>query len=136
MIAQICAVAAGGAIGAVGRYLIGLAMPALAAALHLTGAFPIATFAANFLGCFAIGMLSVFFDEGPQKGAGTWRLFAITGILGGFTTFSTFGLETVQLLERGALSMAGVNVTASLVVCLAGVIAGRALMRAAFMAQA
>lgn len=135
MVAQICAVAAGGAIGAVGRYLLGLAMPAIAAALHVPGGFPIATFAANFLGCFAIGVLSVFFDEGSQKASGTWRLFAITGILGGFTTFSTFGLETVQLIERGAIGMAGANMAASLAACLAGVVVGRMLMRAIAMAQ-
>lgn len=136
MIAQVCAVAAGGAIGAVGRYLVGLATPALVAALHLPGSFPFATFAANFLGCFAIGALSVFFDEGPHKQAGAWRLFAITGVLGGFTTFSTFGLETIQLIERGAFGMAGANVAFSLAACLAGVVLGRALMRAIVLTQA
>ncbi len=98
MLGNIVAVAVGGALGATGRYLIGLGVPALCAMLHIAGEFPLSTFVANFLGCFAIGVLSVLFDEGPWHNASSWRLFAITGILGGFTTFSTFSLETVALV--------------------------------------
>lgn len=127
MIAQLCAVAAGGAIGATARYLVGFAAPAIAAALHVPDGFPAATFAVNFVGCFTIGILSAAFDGGPWNGHSSWRLFAITGVLGGFTTFSTFGLETVELLENGSAAMAAANVSVSLVVCLAGVVAGRAL---------
>ncbi len=135
MFMQLCAVAAGGAIGAAGRYLIGLGVPAIAAAFHMPGDFPAATFAANFIGCFAIGVLSVLFDGGPWDGKSCWRAFAITGILGGFTTFSTFGLETVALIEKGAAGMAAANVGVSLIACLAGVVAGRALARVVFAAH-
>lgn len=136
MFMQLCAVAAGGAIGAAGRYLIGLGVPAAAATFHMPGDFPAATFAANFIGCFVIGVLSVLFDGGPWDGKPCWRAFAITGILGGFTTFSTFGLETVALIEKGAVGMAAANVGISLAACFAGVVAGRALARALFVAHA
>lgn len=127
MLFNVCAVAAGGAIGAVGRYLVGLAIVPCAAALHIPADFPAATFVANFAGCFAIGVLSVLFDEGPWRGNAAGRLFAITGVLGGFTTFSTFGLETVLLLERGEAALAALNAGLSLAACLAGVVAGRVL---------
>ena len=135
MFMQLCAVAAGGAIGAAGRYLVGLGVPAVAASLHVPGDFPAATFAVNFIGCFVIGVLSVLFDGGPWNGEAGWRAFAVTGVLGGFTTFSTFGLETVSLIERGAAGMAALNAGLSLGACLAGVMAGRALARALFVAQ-
>ncbi|MDO4443869.1 MAG: CrcB family protein, partial [Slackia sp.] len=57
-------------------------------------------------------------------------LFAITGVLGGFTTFSTFGLETVLLLEQGSYATAAANVGIGLAACLAGVVAGRMAARA------
>ena len=131
MLVDMCVVAAGGAIGAAGRYLVGLAIPPLAAGVHLPGDFPAATFVASFAGCFLIGVLSVLFDAGPWQGKACWRLFAITGILGGFTTFSTFGLETATLLERGAYGMAAANAGISLAACLAGVAAGRVAAKAA-----
>lgn len=127
MLANFCAVALGGALGAVGRYAIGLAVASAGAAGGLSWlcGFPLATFLANALGCFLIGMLSVLFDEGPGREQASWRLFAITGVMGGFTTFSTFSLETAALATDGAWGMAALNVTASLVACLAGVVAGR-----------
>lgn len=130
MLSEICAVAAGGALGATGRYLIGLAANPAAAALHIPADFPIATFATNFIGCFAIGVLSVLFDAGPWQEKPLARLFAITGVLGGFTTFSTFGLETIALIEREAYGMAAANAGVSLAACLAGVAAGRLAAKA------
>ncbi|WP_417753522.1 fluoride efflux transporter CrcB [Slackia sp.] len=125
---ELCAVALGGALGAVGRYAVGLAVAALAPEAFL-GGFPVATLIANVLGCFVIGVLSALF-EGPFAGRDHVRLFAVTGVLGGFTTFSTFSLETVQLLESGAWGMAGSNAAVSLGACLAGVMAGRAIVHA------
>ncbi|MFR3273522.1 MAG: fluoride efflux transporter FluC [Slackia sp.] len=74
-------------------------------------------------------VLSALF-EGPFAGRDHVRLFAVTGVLGGFTTFSTFSLETVQLLESGAWGMAGANAAVSAGACLAGVMAGRAIAHA------
>lgn len=123
---NVCVVAIGGAIGAAARYLATLAISqAASVAPWFAGPFPWATLLVNFAGCFVIGIFSVFFDEGAWRGAGAWRVFAITGILGGFTTFSTFGLETILLIERGALGTACLNAGASLTLCLAGVAAGR-----------
>ena len=119
---ELCAVAFGGALGAVGRYAVGLAVAALAPEAFL-GGFPVATLIANVFGCFVIG-------EGPFAGRDHVRLFAVTGVLGGFTTFSTFSLETVQLLESGAWRMAGANAAVSLGACLAGVMAGTVTVHA------
>lgn len=124
MLANVCAVALGGALGAVARYMVGLGVAAWGPAAAL-GGFPLATFIANVCGCFLIGVLSVFFAGESMQGKDAWRLFAITGIMGGFTTFSTFSLETVTLAQDGAWGMATVNVVVSLAACLIGVVIGR-----------
>ena len=121
-------VAFGGAFGAMGRYAIGLVVSACVPEAFLCG-FPLATFIANLFGCFAIGVLSALF-EGCFSGRDSLRLFAVTGVLGGFTTFSTFSLETVKLFESGAWAMASANALVSLGACLIGVVAGRALVHA------
>lgn len=77
---ELCAVAFGGALGAVGRYAVGLAVAALAPEA-LLGGFPVATLIANVFGCFVIGVLSALF-EGPFAGRDHVRLFAVTGVLG------------------------------------------------------
>lgn len=124
MLLNVLAVAGGGAIGAVCRYLVGVLVGRVGADAAFWGAFPLSTFIANVLGCFVIGFLSVAFD-GPLAGKDQARLFAITGIMGGFTTFSTFSLETVTLFQDGAWGMAALNVVLSLAACLAGVVLGR-----------
>ncbi|WP_297632694.1 CrcB family protein [uncultured Slackia sp.] len=96
---ELCAVALGGALGAVGRYAVGLAVAALAPEAFL-GGFPVATLIANVLGCFVIGVLSALF-EGPFAGRDHVRLFAVTGVLGGFTTFSTFSNDGLILMKQG-----------------------------------
>ena len=85
--------------------------------------FPWGTLAVNAIGCFAIGLLATFADEHHVLSAGA-RLFLVAGLLGGFTTFSTFGLETWQLIEDRAVWMAAANVLGSVVVGLAAVILG------------
>lgn len=115
----------GGGAGAVLRYELGGWVQAQGGA-----AFPWGTFAVNALGCLAIGVLATWIDERAGGGADL-RAFLLTGLLGGFTTFSAFGLETWRLVEAGALGGAAANAVGSVVVCLAAVAAGAAIARAA-----
>lgn len=92
--------------------------------------FPWGTFAVNVLGCFVIGLLATWIDERTGAGAAA-RLFLVPGLLGGFTTFSAFGLETWRLLEGAAFGAAAANAVGSVLVCLAAVAAGVAIARAA-----
>lgn len=93
------AVAFGGAVGALLRYYIGLG-------LNQKGVLPWGTLTVNLLGSFLIGLLVLLSVK--QKWADPWYLFAVTGVLGGFTTFSAFSFENLQLLQDGkpALAMA------------------------------
>jgi fluoride exporter len=98
---QVFLVALGGGIGAVARYtLSGLV-------LHQTleWRFPAGTFVVNLVGCLVVGLLAGFIVRDEIFSADT-RLFLITGILGGFTTFSAFGIETVYLMRRGEMWVA------------------------------
>ncbi len=108
-------VALGGAFGAVCRY--GLSQ------LPVESSFPIATFFTNLIGAFLIGFISgVSEKKGVSK---EMVLFIKTGFCGGFTTFSTFSLETVTLLEQGKYGIGTVYMALSLVCCLAGVVLGQ-----------
>jgi len=107
-------VALGGAIGSVARFK--LSMLLLQAAVNWR--FPLGTFAVNVCGCFFIGLL-VALAEKYQWGNGDTRLFLITGLLGGFTTFSAFGLETFLLLKRGEIMTAIGYVLLSVIIGLA-----------------
>jgi fluoride exporter len=121
---DIAAVAVGGAIGATLRWALGTWM------VERTGAsFPWHTFTINILGAFLIGVLMALSMEKGLVG-GSWRLFLGTGILGGFTTFSTLSYESVALMNQG-LWMAGfANMFGSGVAGLAaawlGLVVGRA----------
>src|SRR4051812_40165086 len=101
-------VAAGGAVGSMARYQIG----AWVLARTETWAFPLGTFLVNVLGCLVAGVL---IGVAEYRGFLTLelRLLLFTGFLGGFTTFSAFGVETVALIERGAWSVAIAYVLAS-----------------------
>lgn len=111
--ANILLVGAGGFIGSIARYLLG------GWVLHhtLAGKFPWSTFVVNVLGCLLIGVLSGMIERlewfTPQM-----RLLLLTGLLGGFTTFSAFGLETVFLLRRGEPWIAAAYVLASVLACI------------------
>ena len=113
-------VALGGALGSVARYaLSGIAVRWLGAA------FPYGTLFVNATGSFAIGLLAalVAADGRPSLGADA-RAFLLVGVLGGFTTFSSFSLETLNLARSGALAPALLNVAGSVVLCLAAVSLG------------
>lgn len=114
-------VAAGGALGSVARYqLSGLL-------LQHTGdwRFPAGTFAVNVTGCLAAGVLAGL-AEGHGLLSADARLFLFVGLLGGFTTFSAFGMETMHLLARGDTGVAFANVALSVAAGLAALWLGMA----------
>lgn len=112
----------GGGLGALARYGLGLAA---------TRAFgpdlPWGTLACNLIGGLAMGALAAALLSGA--GSENLRLFAGVGLLGGFTTFSAFSLETAAMLQRGDLALAGGYALASVVGSVAALFAGMALMR-------
>jgi CrcB protein len=115
-------VALGGAVGSVARYkLSGLVLQHT-----LDWRFPAGTFAVNVTGCLAAGLLAGLAEKHDLLSAEA-RLLLFTGVLGGFTTFSAFGLETMHLLKRGDLAIAGANVALSVVAGLAALWLGLGL---------
>ncbi len=92
-------VALGGGLGAAGRYGVSLVLPAK------PGEWPWATFSINVLGSLLIGVLAGWLSTRGEAGE-PWRLFLGVGVLGGFTTFSAYSLETLRMVERGEWSMA------------------------------
>ena len=114
------AVAVGGALGSAARHgvnrLVHQAWPLLR--------FPIATVIVNVVGCCVIGMLAGLTATGRLPMRTTWREFVVVGVLGGFTTFSTFGLDTIVLVRSGASHQALLNVILQLVCGVGGVYAG------------
>ncbi len=119
---KILLVATGGAIGAVSRYLLGRWIQSL-----VDSEFPYGTLLVNLLGCFLIGVIMTLVED-RQFFRVEARLFLVTGILGGFTTFSSFGYETMEFLRAGDSRSALANISANVVVGLASVLAGRALV--------
>lgn len=109
-------VAVGGALGAVARYGLSTAFAGTTAALR----FPWPTLGINVAGCFLIGLVAALWSRQPalSPAAGT---FLTAGVLGGFTTFSAFGLETLAMLRRGDLAPAAGYVAASVLLGLLAV---------------
>jgi fluoride exporter len=122
--AVLTAVSAGGALGALARYGATLAWP------HRPGTFPWATFAVNVTGCLLIGVLMVLVTE-------VWvahelvRPFLGTGVLGGYTTFSTYAVDVQRLVAAGSAGTALLYLAGTLVAALVAVSAGLGLARAA-----
>ncbi|MGH8310242.1 MAG: fluoride efflux transporter CrcB [Steroidobacteraceae bacterium] len=117
------AIGVGGALGSILRYTLSTATHRI-----VSTTFPIGTLVVNVLGSIAIGVLYVWlierFGARPEL-----RAFLIVGVLGGFTTFSSFSLETVTLLMQASYGRAALNVAASVLLCLLGTLAGIALGR-------
>ncbi len=122
MMMTVLQVALGGAIGAAARYLAGVTVG------HYWGHhdFPLGVIVVNIAGSFLMGMLIVFLG---QKGLTHWNAFLATGVLGGFTTFSSFSLETWRLIDEGRYDLAGAYVGLSVVAAILGLIAGVHLLR-------
>ncbi len=122
---QILAIAGGGALGALGRFWMSIGVYRL-----LGRDFPWGTLTVNALGSFLMGLLYVLFIErlatGPEL-----RSAVLVGFLGAFTTFSTFSMETLTLIETGYLGKALANMGASVLLCVLvcwlGVLLGRSL---------
>jgi fluoride exporter len=117
-------VAAGGAIGASGRYLVNVT----SGRLFGTG-FPVGTLVVNVLGSFLMGVLVVLLAE---KSGNRLAPFLMTGVLGGFTTFSAFSLDAITLWERGQTALAAGYVLASVLLSLAAFFLALHLFRGAF----
>ena len=109
---QILAIAAGGAVGSVLRYAVSTGVYSM-----LGRNFPYGTLAVNVIGSFLMGLLFVLMVERLDMSA-VWRMAILVGFLGAFTTFSTFSIETVNLLQGGDFMRAFLNVTVSVAFCL------------------
>lgn len=121
MIRNLIFVAAGGALGASLRYVVNVA------AGHVFGAgFPWGTVIVNVAGSFLMGVLVVVL---AHKGGTRYAPFLMTGVLGGFTTFSAFSLDALTIWERGQTGLAAAYVLGSVGLSLAGIVAGMAVAR-------
>lgn len=120
---QLVAIAFGGAIGALSRF----GLQQWLAPIY-NGRFPLAIFIANSIGSLCLGLFYVLIVE---KGlvSEAWRPFLIIGLLGAFTTFSTFSLDSVSLIEQGEWAMALGNIFANVVVGLIGAYIGMSIGR-------
>ena len=115
-------VAAGGAAGAVLRYLCTF--------IPIKTTFPFITLCVNFIGSFAIGFIMGFASE--KKADESLILFLKVGLCGGFTTFSTFSLEVLNLFEQKDYLCAGIYAAASFALCVLGVMLGKTASRHIF----
>lgn len=120
---QLIAIAFGGALGALLRYWTSTGVHGL-----FGRDFPYGTLTVNVIGSLLIGFLSVVMLErltiGPE-----WRAGLLIGLLGAFTTFSTFSMETINLIEQGAMLKAMLNVVLSVLLCLGAVWIGLVIAR-------
>ena len=120
---QLAAIAGGGAIGALLRFWISNGVYSF-----MGRDFPYGTLAVNIIGSFAMGIGFIVLVERAAL-APEWRAFLLVGLLGALTTFSTFSIETLNLIESGALAKAAINMVGSVLVCVIAVWGGVLLAR-------
>ncbi len=120
---EIGVIAAGGALGAVMRFWVSSAVYA-----WLGRGFPWGTLSVNLLGSFIIGLAFVMLTERLMVGSEI-RAFIMIGFLGAFTTFSSFSLETLALMQEGLLLKAAMNILISVVLCIIATWSGMLLVR-------
>ena len=123
---DILLVGLGGFAGSVARYLVSVIVASQTAFV-----FPLATFLVNVVGCFFIGILFQTAERGEILST-ELRLLLMTGFCGGFTTFSAFSVENVQLLQKGEFAFAAGNIILSIAVGIAATWFGITLVRAVF----
>jgi CrcB protein len=123
MLTTMLHVALGGAIGSAARFATGVVVTRSLGA----GVFPLGVLTVNILGSFLMGALVVYLG---QRGLAALNPFLMTGVLGGFTTFSAFSLETLTLVERGQTGQAALYVGLSVAGSLLAIFAGVQIMRA------
>ncbi len=121
MLTTLLQVALGGAIGASLRFASGVAILRV-----WQGSFPVAILSVNVVGSFLMGLFVVW---SHQRGATHLNPFVMTGVLGGFTTFSAFSLEAYTLFEKGQVAAAGLYVGLSVVCSILGLMAGVLIAR-------
>ncbi len=117
-------VGAGGALGAMGRYGLGVFV-----GRYWHGVLPMGVMLANIVGSFAMGLLVGLLAHFTPDWQNETRLFLAVGLLGGFTTFSSFSLEVITLFERGHIALALVYIGLSVIVSVTMLFAGLALVR-------
>ncbi len=123
MLKNALAVGCGGFIGSISRYLLSVFVNRFN-----TGNFPVSTLIINILGSFLIGLLTQLFSSLYPDNK-KLLLFLTTGILGGFTTFSTFSLETINLYQNGNTLYAALNIFFSITFCVSGAFLGKMLAK-------
>jgi len=125
MIKFLLPLALGGSLGAVARWLV---QQAVDQRWPAAGPFPLGILVVNGIGCFAFGLLFGWMDGRAWAGE-SLRLAIFTGFLGSFTTFATFGWNTLELLRQGQMLLAGANVLGSVALGLVAVWGGYSLVR-------
>lgn len=117
-------VAAGGAVGSVARYLVGVG------AMRVMGTgWPYGTFTVNIVGGFLMGCLASWFAHRGTVGSETWRVALGVGVLGGFTTFSSFSLETALMIQKRDYLQAFSYSAASVLLAISALFAGLLIAR-------